>query len=231
MQGGDDAERAEQAGHGVGNGKPHVQGPSVRFAANIGKAAHGFEHPGESGLVAVRAGLPEPRHAQDGQRRILLMQPFARHAPAVQRAGAEVLHQRIEAGQQTRHDVAPFRGAQIDRNAFLVAIGHLPPQRHALLVRRQGPQGIARPGNFHLQHVGAQVCQQRCGPGAGHHGGQVKNTDAFQRTGTFLETHLLTPWALPERSGKPRCANTRGMGNSVLKSSHPERTFSINQLS
>ena len=108
-----------------------------------------------------------------------------RDAPFVQRAGAEILDQHVVVRDQLAEQRLAVGLAQVERDAPLVAVGDLPPQRHAVLVRREPPQRIAGAGHFHLQHFRAEIGEQGRGKGAGDHGRDVEHAEARERAGGF----------------------------------------------
>ena len=76
-------------------------------------------------------------------------------------AGAEVLDQDVEAGRELEQQVAAFFGAEVDRDAALVAV----PGDEVLGVLDgaalpgEAAAGIAHSGPLHLDHVCAQPGQ------------------------------------------------------------------------
>ena len=186
VQGRENAQRAEQAGHGIGDRIAEMQRSAVLLAADLGKTAHRLEYAREARPVAIGPVLAEAGDTQDGEPRIDLLQPCPGDAPAVERARPEILDQNVGIGDQPAEQVAAGGLAEIQRDASLVAIGDLPPQRLAVLVRRQRAQRIARARHLHLDDLGAIVAQQTGSERPGDHGGDVDDFQPTKRAGSFV---------------------------------------------
>ena len=63
-----------------------------------------------------------------------IVRQLAAEAPALHRAGAEVLDQHVSLGRQLPHDGLRFGLAQVERKRTLVARLHLPPDRGLSLI-------------------------------------------------------------------------------------------------
>jgi hypothetical protein len=79
----------------------------------VGEAAHGLEDARKAGPACIGAGLAEAREAQHDEARVAGMQGGQVQSPAVQRAGAEVLHQHVEIRYQPQEQRAAFLLAHI----------------------------------------------------------------------------------------------------------------------
>ena len=122
-----------------------------------------------------------PRQAKHRQAWIRRLQGRQVEAPAIQRAGAEVLDQHVELRQQPQQKFAPARCAHVQRDAPLAAIGHFPVQRMRVGDRRQRAQRIAAVRQLELDDVGAQVGTQRrrlARPADEHRAGPEHRPDA-----------------------------------------------------
>ena len=205
VQGGQDSHRAEQAGDGIGNGIAEVQRPSVFLAADLREAAHRLEDPGEAWPPGIGTVLAEPGDPQDGEARIEALQPGSRDAPAVERARAEVLDQHVGVGHQPGKEIAAFGHAKIERDALLVAVGDLPPQRHAVLVRRQRAQRVADARHLDLDDLGAIVAQQTRRERAGHDRRDVDDAQTLERAGGFRLIGLHRAFPRGRKSGRCAC--------------------------
>ena len=112
---------------------PHAHRHAARLAGQVAQAAHRLADGAEARQVAVGAGLAVARDAQHHQAGVQLRQHVVAHAPAFERAGAEVLDQHVGLGDQLAGDVLPFGAAQVERDRALVARLHLPPDGGAFL--------------------------------------------------------------------------------------------------
>jgi hypothetical protein len=160
-----------------------VQRRAVRLAGQIRQAAHRLEDAREAGALGVRPGLAEAGDAQHNQPRIGGEQRVGVEAPALQRAGAEVLHQHVEVFDQLQEQRAPLGLAHVQRDAALAAVADLPVQRHAFLHRRQRAQRVAAVWQLQLHDLGAVVGAQRGRERRREHGGHVEDADARERAG------------------------------------------------
>ncbi len=104
-------------------------------------------------------------------------------APAVQRAAAEVLHQHVELGKHGEKYLPAARLPNVERDAALAAVGHLPPQRHAVLHGLQAAQGVAAVGQFQLHDIGAVIGTQSRAHGGREHGRHVEDAHAREGAG------------------------------------------------
>ena len=179
-QGDKHTDGAEQPGDRVGDGIADMHWRPVGGAANRREAGIGLSDPREARTLRQRPGLAvagNPEHDQVG---IQFLQHVRSQAVALQRAGPEVLGQYVDLGDQLPEQILAFVLAQIEGNALLVAVGDLPPKRHAVLVRRQGSQGVADPRQFHLDHLGAEIGKQAAGHGCGDYRGNIENAHALE---------------------------------------------------
>ena len=93
----------------------------------------------------------------------------------------EVLDEDIGLLGERDDDLAPFRGADIDGETLLVAIGAEVIGRDALDRRRHpAARVVARAGLLDLPDLGAEIAQRHGRPGAGKDTGEVEDLDAFQ---------------------------------------------------
>ncbi|MPN15961.1 hypothetical protein SDC9_163297 [bioreactor metagenome] len=176
------AYRTEQSADVVGQWVAGVHGRSLGFAADVGQAAHGLEQACKARPVAVGAALAEARGAQYHQAGLGLPQGLFAQAPAVQRAGAEVLDQHIELGQHAQQQRGALGLAQVERDQAFAAVGHFPPQRLAVLVRWEVAHAVACAGQLGLDDAGAVVGKEGRGRGRGNDGGDVQDAQSGERS-------------------------------------------------
>ena len=143
--------------------RPHRR--PIGIAGDVAQPAHGLADRAEARLIAVGAGLPEPRQAQHDQPGIFRGQALVTQAPFFQRAGTEILDHDVRIPCHARHDLLAFGSAQIDGHRFLVAVLHIPPQRRALVELAPFAQGIAI-RRLDLDHLGAELGEELSGKGA-----------------------------------------------------------------
>ena len=96
------------------------------------------------------------------------MQFLGRHAPAFQRAGAEILDQHIGLFEQGLGHILPLRLAQVQRHGFLIARLHLPPHGGAILDHAPVAQRVACFRRFNLDDLSAKLAQGLACKGAGN---------------------------------------------------------------
>src|SRR5574337_722875 len=112
-------------------------------------------------------------------------------APALHRAGAEVLDQHVRLAGEAPHDVLPLGPAQVERERALVARLHLPPDRGAALQQPPAAQRVAAAdprarrvgGRLDLDHVGAEVGQRLRGERAGDQLAELDDLQPGERAG------------------------------------------------
>ena len=100
-------------------------------------------------------------------------------APLLHRAGLEVLDQHIALGGQAAHVGAALLGAQVERDALLVAAVDLPEQGHAVFLPLAQRIAVAR--RLDLDDLGTEVGQLQAQHVAGDDAAQVENAHAVQR--------------------------------------------------
>ena len=125
-----------QAGEGrrqrVAEGDPGAGRWPVRVAGDVADPAHRLADRAVARAGGVRAGLPEPGDPGDHEAGVGLPQRLGGQAPALQRAGTEVLDQHVGLGDHAPDEVLAARGAQVGGDRQLVAGDHRPPQRLAV---------------------------------------------------------------------------------------------------
>src|SRR5262249_3699647 len=83
---------------------------------------------------------------------------------------------------ELQEELLSTRGRQVERRGQLVAREHLPPQAVAVLLVAVRPKRIAA-RMLDLQHLGAEVAEQRRGERAGDDGREIDDPDALERAG------------------------------------------------
>jgi hypothetical protein len=112
------------------------------------------------------------------------MQLVRPQAPALHRAGAEVLDQHIGVCGQPAHDVLRRRVFQVQRHRALVARLHLPPDRGAVLEQPPFAQRVARAGRLDLDHIGAEIGQRLGRERPGDQLPEFEDLEAGERAGS-----------------------------------------------
>jgi hypothetical protein len=103
-------------------------------------------------------------------------------APLLHRAGAEVLQHDVGGCREVGGDLLGASLAQVERHAALVAGQDRPPQA-VVVVAQAAPVAhrVAVAGRLDLDHVGAEVAQQRARVGAGEELAELDRPEACER--------------------------------------------------
>lgn len=88
------------------------------------------------------------------------MQDVGAETVSFEGARSEVFNQDVELRNQRFEDFLARLLADVQGDALLVAVGDLPPERFAVLVRGQCAQWIVAIGKFDLDHIGAVIGKQ-----------------------------------------------------------------------
>ncbi|MNE65407.1 hypothetical protein D3C80_1608830 [compost metagenome] len=168
-------DRTEHAAHDVVHRTPRTQRLPHR-AGHVGEPAHHLHDLVQGQAIFVRAfqeafvgdiDKPSISRAQ-----CVVVQPEFGHAP-----GLEILDEHVGGIDQGQHCLPAGRAAQVERNAFLVAVEY--PEKP-----RTGPGKVPCTVPFdrlHLDHFSPQVCQQHAACRPHHHMRQLDDTDTFKR--------------------------------------------------
>ena len=197
VQRGQHADGAVQRGQRVTDADAAAHRHAPGLAGEVAQAAHGLADRAEAGQVAVGPGLPVAADAQHDQARVVARELLVGHAPALERAGAEVLDQHVGLGDQAPGDVLALGAAQVERDRALVAALHLPPHRGAVLHEAPVAQRVAGARGLDLDDVGAEVAERLAGEGAGD---QLPHLDDLE-PGQGVGLHGLHVLALASRPG------------------------------
>ncbi len=157
----------------------------------------------EPRALAVAAGLAVAGHARVDAAGVPLVHVVGPQAPALHRARAEVLQHDVGGGGELGGDPLPRGLAQVERDGALVAGQDRPPQ--AVVVVAQAPpvaHRVAVARRLDLDHVGAEVAQQRARVGAGEQLAELDRPQAVQR-------RVSHRWSSPPPGTRPRrgCAS------------------------
>lgn len=123
VEGGQDPRDGVDAGAGVADLRA---GGQWRAAFEAG-GGHGAAHGLGDDLVGLERGVGAVAEALDGgvdDPRVDLLDPLPGEAHAVDRAGPEVLHHHVAAGDQVGQDLPSARGLGVERDAALVRVEH-----------------------------------------------------------------------------------------------------------
>ncbi|MNT49032.1 hypothetical protein D3C72_1858570 [compost metagenome] len=90
------------------------------------------------------------------------MQGIRAQAPALERAGAEVLDQHVALRRKLAHHVLAFRSTQVEGDGLLVARLRFPPDRSPFVQQTPFAQRIASARRFDLDDFRAERRQHAC---------------------------------------------------------------------
>ena len=141
---------------------------------------------GEGDGRAPGPGRTDPGHRDQHRVRVYPVQLLEVEAPLGERAGGKVLHHHVNLAGEAAQQVRPFRRAQIERQAALVAVE---VEEVAAVIRpgpgtqphRGGEPGRVLPvRGLDLDDVRAMIAEDPRDVGTGEHPGQVKDADSGQ---------------------------------------------------
>ncbi len=199
------ADGREHAREVVGHGRrARRHGRTIGIARQIGEAADGPGDAPEAGTIAVRSGLPVRGHAHHDQRGPDGRQRVPSEVPPLEGARAEVLGDDRRAADETADQRLPLGIAQVARDRLLVARLDEPPVGVAPVSRTaEAPQVVAHARLLHLDHLGAELAEQRRADGRREERGEVEHGDAGEGRGavghrpTLLESAHQDQCRLP----------------------------------
>ena len=170
---------AEHAAHDVvdaGAGAQRVTRPP----GHVGQAAHHLHHLVQCGSVLVRAGqkafVADINQARVQRLQAGVVQPELGHG-----AGLEVLADDVGGGNQSQHRLQAFRGLQVQRQAFFVAVEHREKARARADELARGITLAAVANRLDLDDFGAQIGQHHTAGRAHHHVRELDHAQAFVR--------------------------------------------------
>src|SRR5690606_41989889 len=115
----DGAESAIQPGDVVRHGDGHPGRRAVRITCDFAYAAHGFAHHAITRWLTVRAILPIATDAHEDEPGVGARELVVPHAPALKRAGPEMLDNDVGLLAYPADNVEPFLEALVDGNDSL----------------------------------------------------------------------------------------------------------------
>ena len=178
------ADRAVHAGHIVGQrrrARHHRHAPW--FAGKISQARKRVRDAGEAGLGAHRPVLAVGRNAHQNGARVQPLELVISQSPFFQRSGPEILDNDIAFCRQLPQQFATALLLQIERDALLVAAFRQPDQRVAAFgIGAEAAQRIADIGRLDLDHLGAELAEDRRAIRARDEGAEIEHPDPFKRT-------------------------------------------------
>ena len=177
-QGHHGADHAMQCRHGVADRHAHAHGRAVGKAGHIAQAAHRFADGAEAGQILHRPRLAKAGQAHHDERRFLFLELLVAEFPLFQHAGAVILDDDVRFQGQLARDGPALGRLQVQRDAFLVARLHRPPQRGAILQHPPGTDGVAAIGRLDLDHVGTEFGQHAGAERPRDQGAQFQDFDA-----------------------------------------------------
>ena len=198
---GQDAQRARHAGAQIGVRRRRPHRHPVRVAGQAHDAGVGLDVGVERGAVPAGPGQPvagdrahDDARVERGERRVV-------DAQAPGDAGAIVLQHHVGPPHQVGERRLAGGMLEVDHDAALVALVGVKVGRYALF-GDQSAGGVAG-RRLHLDHVGAQIGQQRGRVGPGQHRRQVDQAQPRQRFHGCEVSARSVPGTAP---GEPRPA-------------------------
>ena len=158
--------------------------------------------PGVTGAVLVGAFLAIGRDTDHDKVWLERAERFKAQAPAIQRARAEIFGDDVRLRHQFAGDVRALRGAQIQRDGSLVARFAQPVEtRSSARAQAERAQRIPASGHLDLDHLCAELPEDRSAIGGGDHRRQVEHPKSFQRSFAFVhgKASLWITLLLPAR--------------------------------
>ncbi len=159
------------------------RGP-VGAARRVADAAHGLADAAEPGLAGQRTGLAEPADVDEDELRVPGGQRLVPEAPALERAGPEVLEDDVAVLREPGRHVAALRLAEVEDDRALVAADRGPPEAVAVAGDAPAAHRVALAGRLDLDDVGSVVAEELPGERAGDEAAQLEDADARQGAGT-----------------------------------------------
>ena len=176
-----DRERGRERGDAVGERERRQERRAVGLAVQRGEAAHRLGERAEAGAPRVRPGLAEAAHARDHEPRVRGRQLVRAGAPALERAGPEVLEHDVRALGEAQEEVAPVGLREVERDEPLVAPERLEPEPLAVLARPVPARRVDARRVLDLDHVGAVVGEEHPGERRREERRRLDDADAFER--------------------------------------------------
>jgi hypothetical protein len=156
----EDADHAVQPAQRVAQREVRANGRLTGRAGDVTQPRHRLAHRCEASALSVGTRLAEPRDARDDQRRLALEQRLGAEAPALERAGPEVLHHDVTVEREAPRERLPRLGVEIERDAPLVPRQAPPPHAGVPIHAAPSADGIARE-RLELHDLGPEVSEHR----------------------------------------------------------------------
>ena len=219
-RGGENRVDGEQAGGDIDDGNAQAHATRVWRAVDADQAAHGLQHGVIAGIATQRPVAAEAGDAAMDQGGELLRQDLViAKAPLFQRAGLEILDQRIGAFEQAQQHGLALGLRQIERQALLVAVHADEVRGLAVGVGRAPFARLVALRRFDLDDLGAKVAEQLGAIGAAQHARQVDDLPAGQRADLGSIRHQNSIPAAERVSSKPPCLSGQPGGRPVRRPS------------
>ena len=174
------AERAHDARQQVADGYRRQHRRSVGLARHLGQARERLGQRARPGPVVIGPVLPVAADAHDHERRVHARQLVVRAVPSPLDGGGQVLHQHVDERQQLTEEALPVGAVEVERDAALVAVRVGPHERPAGALHADAPERVAR-GRLQLDHVGAEVAEDRRHLWGREEVGDVEDAEAVER--------------------------------------------------
>ncbi len=174
-EGGEGAERGEDAGPVVGDEVAGADRGKVRVAGDASHAGEGEGNPIEAGAVAVGAGLAVAAYADDNEPAVGLAQGIGGEAPALEGAGAVVLDENVGGIAEPAEERAPSFPAEVEGDGLLAAVVLLEGDAVAV--------DLASAGRLDLNNLGAELGEEGGAEGGGKDLAGVDDAEAGEGEG------------------------------------------------
>ena len=184
----DDRERVEDRRQVVGDDEPRTDGRAVGVARDVEEAPERDAVPVEAGAIAVGTRLAvdgDPCQHDGGVDR---REDVVAETPRLERSRLEVFHHRVGVGHEALQEGLPGGLPEVERDRLLAPSLDRPEERVAALEGTDRAEEIALAGQLHLDHLRAEVGEERRREGRPDPRAEIEHADAGERTG-----HRLSP--------------------------------------
>src|SRR5207249_6677234 len=206
-QGAEHAERAQDARRQIEERDAAADGCAAGLAGDRHDAAERLHERLVAGALGARARAAEGRDGAVDEPRVFPRQRLVAEAELLHRPRAEVLDQDVGRRGEAPHEGDAVRLLEIDGDAALVAVVDEVAGGLAVLVRGPRARFVTDARVLDLDHVGAEVSEQRAAVGAGQHAREVHDTDTIEgqrrRGGLSAHVRYYTQYDAPRRRPRP----------------------------